>query len=91
MSKPRHFLLSLFIGFLLLSAHSVARTPVSVTFHSEGVTEDGEAYRIFVVRCKTSGRIPLTAWSDNQWCVGEESRENCFKKQWDAAKAACSL
>ena len=67
-----------------------AGKPVSISLESDGVSPDGAAYSIYTVKCSNGDLQPLTAWDDRKkWCVGQDSTENCSKKQIKAAKAAC--
>jgi hypothetical protein len=75
---------------LALSSASFAAKPTSIVFQASGETEDSTPFAQYSVTCSNGKSVPLTAWdSRRQWCVGEQSKENCQKKQIRAAKAAC--
>ncbi len=77
-------------GLLAFSANSFAAKPTRIVFDSNGTTSDGTAYGNYHVKCSNGKKMPLTAWENRKkWCVGEESSENCQKKQIKAAKKAC--
>ena len=78
-------------GTLLMAASiSFAAKPTSIVFENTGETADKTPFAQYGVKCSNGKKVPLTAWDNRrQWCVGEESRENCEKKQIKAAQAAC--
>ena len=77
-------------GLLAFSANSFAAKPTSIVFDSNGTTADGKTYGNYQVKCTNGKKMPLTAWENRKkWCVGEESSEDCQKKQIKAAKKAC--
>ncbi|MEH6552138.1 MAG: hypothetical protein V7711_01915 [Pseudomonadales bacterium] len=82
----------IFAAAACLSASVFAAKPTKVSFDSYGTAEDGTEYATYIVKCSNGKKLPLTAWDNRkQWCVGEESKENCEKKQLNAAKKACKL
>ena len=84
------FRLSTAAGLILASAMSFAAKPTSIVFESNGKTADGENFSKYSVKCSNGKKVQLTAWDNRRkWCLGEESSENCEKKQINAAKAAC--
>ena len=77
---------------ILASSASLASKPTKIIHNADGTTDAGEAYSTYVVKCRNGKQFPITAWDNRrQWCVGEESRELCHKKQVKAAKAACKI
>jgi hypothetical protein len=69
---------------------SFAAKPTSIVFESNGETSDQTPFAQYSVKCSNGKTVPLTAWDGRrQWCVGEQSKENCEKKQIRAAKTAC--
>lgn len=78
-------------ALLLASAStSFAAKPTSIVFESNGETAEGIEFAQYSVKCSNGKKVQLTAWDNRKkWCVGEESQENCEKKQIKAAKAAC--
>lgn len=84
------FLMAVTSLSLGLSATTFAGTIMSITFESEGISPDGQGYAIYTVKCSDGDLQPMTAWDDRKkWCVGQDSTENCTKKQIKAAKKAC--
>jgi hypothetical protein len=84
------FRLAATAGLILASATSFAAKPTSIVFESNGKTADGKDFSKYSVKCSNGKKVQLTAWdSRHKWCIGEESTENCEKKQINAAKAAC--
>lgn len=80
------------VALIAASATALAAKPVKITPGSKGVAEGGEEYRNYVVQCSNGKKQPLTAWEGGKkWCVGQDSDDNCAKKQIKAAKAACKL
>jgi len=76
--------------FFAASVSAFAASPVSITFDSNGSATDGAEYANYLVKCSNNEKKPLTAWNKRKkWCVGENSQENCHKKQIKAAKQAC--
>lgn len=76
--------------FLVFSLGASAAKPTSITFESNGTTPDGVSYSNYIVKCSNGQKQPITAWNKRKkWCVGNESMENCSKKQITAAKQAC--
>ncbi|MFT5032926.1 MAG: hypothetical protein ACI9OO_000857 [Bacteroidia bacterium] len=72
------------------SAASFAARPTSVMYTGEGVTDAGLEYSSYAVKCTNGQRYPLTAWDNRRkWCVGENSADECHRKQIKAAKKAC--
>jgi hypothetical protein len=85
-------LIKLAVATTLLTATgmSFAAKPTSIVFQANGETADSTPFAQYVVKCSNGKKMPLTAWDGRaKWCVGEESTENCEKKQIRAAKAAC--
>lgn len=77
---------------LSLSSVALAATPTSIAFDSYANTEEGKKFAKYVVKCSNGKSQPISAWDNRRnWCVGEESRENCHSKQLKAAKAACNI
>ncbi|MFK8051059.1 MAG: hypothetical protein AB8B81_21735 [Halioglobus sp.] len=77
---------------VLLSAASTsfAAKPTSIVFEANGETAEATPFSQYAVKCSNGKKVQLTAWDNRrQWCVGQESSENCAKKQIKAAKAAC--
>jgi hypothetical protein len=75
---------------LAVASASFAAKPTSIVFEANGETADSTPFAQYAVKCSNGKKVPLTAWdSRSQWCVGEESRENCETKQIKAAKTAC--
>ena len=77
-------------ALVALSAASFAAKPTSIVFNANAETEDGTPYAKYTVKCSNGKKADLTAWDNRRkWCVGDETSENCEKKQIKAAKAAC--
>ena len=77
-------------ALLAASTASFAAKPTSIIFEASGETADGTPFSQYAVKCSNGKKEPLTAWDNRgKWCLGEESSENCEKKQIKAAKAAC--
>jgi hypothetical protein len=77
-------------GLLAFSANSFAAKPTSIVFDANGTTAEGSTYGKYHVKCSNGKQMPITAWDNRKkWCVGEDSDENCQKKQIKAAKKAC--
>jgi hypothetical protein len=75
---------------LTLSFSVSAAKPTSITFDSDGSTDDGIDYSNYIVKCSNGQNQPLTAWDKRKkWCVGSDSLDNCHRKQIKAAKKAC--
>jgi len=84
------FRLATAAGLILASAGSFAAKPTSIVFEANGKTADGKDFSKYSVKCSNGKKVQLTAWDNrHQWCIGEESTEDCDKKQINAAKAAC--
>ncbi len=84
------FRLATAAGLILASVSSFAAKPTSIVFESNGKTADGKDLSKYSVKCSNGKKVQLTAWDNrHKWCIGEESTENCEKKQINAAKAAC--
>ena len=82
--------LALCAALLGAASASFAAKPTSIVFEANGETADNTPFAQYSVKCSNGRKAPITAWDNRrQWCVGEESRENCEKKQIKAAKAAC--
>lgn len=80
------------VSIMAFSLGANAAKPVKITPGSKGVAADGENFRNYVVQCSNGKKQPLTSWQKGKkWCVGQESGENCAKKQIKAAKTACKL
>lgn len=80
------------IAAVLLSAAgtSLAAKPTSIVFEGNGETAEATPFSQYAVKCSNGKKVQLTAWDNRrQWCVGQESTDNCAKKQIKAAKAAC--
>lgn len=76
---------------VLMSSQAMAAKPVKITPGEKGSTADGD-FRKYNVKCSNGKIQPVTSWKNGkEWCVGEESKENCSKKQIKAAKKACKL
>lgn len=79
-----------FAALATISATSFAAKPTSIVFEANGETAEGTAYSTYMVKCSNGKKAELTAWdSRKKWCVGDDSSEQCEKKQIKAAKAAC--
>ncbi len=77
---------------MAVSLSATAAKPVKITPGSKGVAENGDKFRNYIVQCSNGKKQPLTSWAKGKkWCVGQESAENCAKKQIKAAKKACKL
>ena len=77
-------------ALLALSANALAAKPTSIVFESNGTTAEGTAYSNYSVKCSNGKKQPLTAWDGRKkWCVGEETSQDCQRKQIKAAKKAC--
>lgn len=77
-------------SLLALSVNTLAAKPTSIIFDANGTTADGTPYASYKVKCSNGKKMPLTAWENRKkWCVGEQSSEQCEKKQIKAAKKAC--
>lgn len=75
---------------LLAASSSFAAKPTSIVFQGNGETADSTPFAQYAVKCSNGKEVQLTAWDNrSEWCVGEESKENCEKKQIRAAKTAC--
>jgi hypothetical protein len=85
------FITTVVAGSLLaISAGAFAAKPTSIVFDANGKTAEGSEYGKYHVKCSNGKKQPLTAWENRKkWCVGEDSAENCQKKQIKAAKQAC--
>jgi hypothetical protein len=84
------FRLATAAGLILASASSFASKPTSISFESNGKTANGKDFAKYSAKCSNGKRVHLTAWNNrHKWCIGEESSENCEKKQINAAKTAC--
>lgn len=84
------FRLAAAAGVILASASTFAAKPTSIVFENNDKTEDGQDFSKYSVKCSNGKKVKLTAWDNRRkWCVGEESSENCKRKQIKAAKAAC--
>ncbi len=84
--------LSFLIAATLFSGSTLAAKPTSVGFDSYGTNAEGTQYANYVVKCSNGKALPLTAWDNRRkWCIGEESTDNCHKKQLKAAKKACKI
>ncbi len=80
------------VSLLAVSLGATAAKPVKITPGAKGVAAGGEKFRNYVVQCSNGKKQPLTSWNNGKkWCVGQESGENCAKKQIKAAKKACKL
>jgi hypothetical protein len=77
-------------SLLALSTTALAAKPTSIIFDSNGTTADGTPYSSYQVKCSNGKKMPLTAWDNRKkWCVGDETSQECEKKQIKAAKKAC--
>lgn len=85
-------LLAIAAMMVMASTSAMGSKPTRITYSADGTTDAGEAYSTYIVSCRNGKVFPITAWDNRrQWCVGEESRELCHKKQVKAAKAACKI
>ena len=76
---------------LSLPAIAFGAKPTSIAFDGYANTEEGKKFAKYVVKCSNGKSQPISAWDNRRnWCVGEESRDNCHSKQLKAAKAACN-
>ena len=90
MKKSLLIVLSVALMGVVLNAS--AAKPVKITPGSKGVADNGDKYRNYVVQCSNGKKQPLTSWRNGKkWCVGQESADNCAKKQIKAAKTACKV
>ncbi len=79
-----------FAVLLAVSSASFAAKPTSIVFDGNAETADGTPYAKYQVKCSNGKKVDLTAWDNRRkWCVGDETSEECEKKQIKAAKAAC--
>ena len=77
-------------AMVAFSTTSFAAKPTSIVFEANAETADGAPYAKYSVKCSNGTRVGLTAWDNRRkWCVGDETSEQCEKKQIKAAKAAC--
>jgi hypothetical protein len=77
---------------LSLSMTAMAAKPTRIGFETDGIAPDGAEYSIYIVKCSNGHQQPITAWDKRKtWCVGSESKENCYNKQIKAAKKACKI
>lgn len=77
-------------AMVAFSATSFAAKPTSIVFEANAETAAGAPYAKYSVKCSNGTRVGLTAWDNRRkWCVGDETSEQCEKKQIKAAKAAC--
>jgi hypothetical protein len=80
------------IALLTLSGGSYAAKPTSIVFENSDETRDGTPFAKYSVKCSDGKRRELTAWDNRRkWCVGDDSSEQCDRKQISAAKEACKL
>jgi len=78
------------VALLAAATSAFAAKPTSIVFDANGETEDGTPFAQYAVKCSNGKKVQMTAWDNRrEWCLGQESRENCEKKQIRAAKAAC--
>jgi|TARA_B110000977_G_C11078604_1_gene492070 hypothetical protein len=84
--------ISLLVAATLFSGAALAAKPTSVNFDSYGATDAGVEYANYFAKCSNGKAKPLTVWDNRRkWCVGEDSTENCHRKQLKAAKQACKM
>ena len=84
--------INLLVALMLFSGAVMAAKPTSVNFDSYGATDTGVEYANYFAKCSNGKAKALTVWDNRRkWCVGEESTENCHKKQLKAAKKACKM
>jgi hypothetical protein len=77
-------------SLLALSTTALAAKPTSIIFDANGTTADSTPYSSYQVKCSNGKKMPLTAWDNRKkWCVGDETSQECEKKQIKAAKKAC--
>lgn len=74
---------------LLLSSAVFAAKPTSITYVKE-VPVGNEIYAEYVVKCSDNSDKSITAWDNRKnWCQGVGAKEDCDRKQIQAAKKAC--
>lgn len=77
---------------LALSATTAsAARPTGFVLLEKNTTPEGDRYSNYMVKCsnRTEGRV--TAWNNRKkWCVGENSSEDCNRKQMKTARKACN-
>ncbi len=80
------------IALLTASGSGIAAKPTSIEFQNTDETTDGKPFAKYSVKCSNGKRMELTAWeNDRKWCVGDNSSEQCDRKQISAAKQACEV
>jgi len=71
---------------LSVASASFAAKPTSIVFQANGETAEATPFAQYAVKCSNGKQVQLTAWDNRrQWCVGQQSTENCTKKQIKAA------
>ncbi len=84
-------LLAIASAALAVSFSVYAAKPVKITPGNKGEA-NGAEFRNYIVECSNGKKQPLTSWDNGKkWCVGQDSQDNCVKKQIKAAKTACKL
>ncbi len=77
---------------LALSALTAnAARPTGFVLLEKETSAEGDRYSNYLVKCSNGTTAQLTAWNNRKkWCIGEDSSENCNRKQIKAAKQACN-
>lgn len=78
------------IAFGLLSTVALAAKPTSITYSKEVPVGNDEIYAEYVVKCSDGTEKSITTWDNRKsWCQGTGLKEDCDRKQIEAAKKAC--
>lgn len=81
---------AVFSALAVVSSASFAAKPRTISFDADHQAANGTAYATYTVKCSDGKEKELTSWSDQRkWCVGDDSSEQCEKKQIRAALKAC--
>lgn len=71
------------------STASAAR-PTGFVLLEKDTNAEGDRYSNYLVKCSNGTDARVTAWNNRKkWCIGEDSTENCNRKQMKAARKAC--
>jgi hypothetical protein len=77
------------VTFGLLSSVALAAKPTSITYVKE-VPVGEEIYAEYVVKCSDGTDKNISTWDNRKsWCQGTGLKEDCDRKQIEAAKKAC--
>jgi hypothetical protein len=75
---------------IVFTASAYAAKPTSITYVKEVPLANDEIYAEFLVKCSDGQEKSITAWENRKnWCQGVGLKDDCTRKQIDAAKAAC--